>query len=320
MTGLPQPRRRPAAPMQVAAAIGSPWLWGGATALLLSLLIALAWWWLRPAPEGPSATPLPTLSAAQWLAGHASDWRAGRLQEEPAVVVIEFPSLAEQGAAMNRIAALLEKTGAPRDRVLGNPELAGLIAHGGDTAATFYQGHDYGSVGLAHFFSLAQAQGLALDPPERRLLDLLIAAGVVAQAGNGAPGYRSPGVQALITFTATQADDPATPGDETIDARQRESIFRHEASHGRFYTRPVYQAHCRQFWRDVLTEPQRERIRRYLAGAGYNRQDEDLMLNEAQAFLLHTPDQRAFVAQDIGMTPAELDALRQRFWQTLPPE
>lgn len=319
-----RPPRQASRPASAVAGLASPWLWGGASAALLLLLLALAWWWLRPAtlpaaaPVTAPAAALPRLSVAQWLAGHAGDWRVGWLIEQPAVLVIEFPSLAEQGATMNRIAALLEKTGAPRDRVLGDLELAGLIALAGDTAASFYQGHDYGSAGLARFFTLAQAQGLTLNRHELRLRDLLVGAGLLATAGPGAPGYKSPGVQALITFTATQADDPGSPGDETIDARQRESIFRHELSHGRFYTQPVYQAHCRQFWREALTEPQRERIRSYLAGAGYNRQDEELMLNEAQAFLMNTPDQRAFRAQDIGMDDAELQALRVRFWRTLP--
>jgi hypothetical protein len=308
--------------MSAIAVPSRSWLWPAVAATLAAIvLVASAWWWLLRPSLGPNPTAGPTLktlSLAQWLAGHAADWRIGRLQEDTDVVVIEFPNLAEQGAAMNRIAALLEKTGAPRDRVLGDAELADLIARGGDNSQTFYQGHDYGSAGLARFFTLAQAQGLPLDPQERRLRETLIAAGMLTR--DAVHGYGSLGVQALITFTATQADDPATPYNETIDERQRESILRHEASHGRYYTRPVYQAHCKRFWQNELTETQRERIRVYLAGAGYNRQDEELMLNEAQAFLLNTPDTRAFVAQDVGMTAAELDALRARFWRTLPPE
>ena len=236
------------------------------------------------------------------------------------MVVIEFPNLAEQGAAMNRLAALLEKTQAPRHRVLSNPELASLIAQGGDSPQTFLQGHDYRGSGLALFFGLAQAQRLNLDAAERRLLKILIGAGVMAPARGVEQGYVSLGLQALITFSATQADDPSTPAHETTDETQRASILRHEVSHGRFYTRLGYQAHCRQFWLTALTEPQRERIRLYLAGAGYNRHDEELMLNEAQAFMMHTADQRAFMAQDIGMTPAQLDAMRAQFWRTLPPE
>ena len=345
----PPPRRATAATTSTTASTylpaqpGAPrfWFWilAGAAAVLLVLLLALAWWWSRStavaAASGPQQAqqtqqdrqaqnsqqaPLPVWDFSQWLAGRSADWRVGRLKEEPAVVVIEFPNLAEQGAAMNRLAALLEKTDAPRDRLLGNAELASLIAQGGDSPQTFYQGHDYGGAGLARFFSMAQAQQLALDTAERRLLQILTDAGVLAPARDGAQGYVQIGLQALISFSATQVDDPSTPASETIDEVQRESILRHEASHGRFYTRTGYQAHSRRFWQTELSEPQRERIRVYLASAGYNRQDEELMLNEAQAFMMHTPDRRAFMAQDIGMTPAQLDALRERFWRTLPAE
>lgn len=331
MSRLPPPSQ----PRATATASASPrpvqrgalrhWLRGSAAALLMVLLLALAWWWSRPsavaaAPQQTQQAPLPVWDLSQWLAGRSADWRVGRLKEEPAVVVIEFPNLAEQGAAMNRLAALLEKTDAPRDRLLGNAELASLISQSGDNPQTFYQGHDYGGAGLARFFNLALTQRLELDAAERRLLQILIDAGVLAPARGGAQGYVELGLQALISFTATQADDPSTPANETIDEGQRESILRHEISHGRFYTRPGYQAHARRFWQTELSEPQRERIRDYLAGSGYNRQDEELMLNEAQAFMMHTPDKRAFMAQDIGLTPAQLEALRERFWRTLPAE
>jgi hypothetical protein len=133
-------------------------------------------------------------------------------------------------------------------------------------------------------------------------------------------GVRPVGAQAVITFTAIQKDDPATPVDETIDERRRESVLRHEISHGRFYTRPAYREHCRRFWRETLTEPQREGFRRYLATLGYDRHDDELMLNEAQAFLLHTPDTRAFNAQGVGIPEDVLAELRTRFWRTLPAE
>ena len=43
-----------------------------------------------------------------------------------------------------------------------------------------------------------------------------------------------------------------------------------------------------------------------------------LVLNEAQAFLMHTPDGRAFNAVGVGMTEPELATLRMRFWALLP--
>ena len=117
----------------------------------------------------------------------------------------------------------------------------------------------------------------------------------------------------MISFTAVQPDDPSTPADETVDERRRDSILRHEASHGRFYTRPAYRAHCERFWREDLDDAQRELMRRYLSSLGYDRRDEQLMLNETQALLMHTADARAFSAQAAGLSEAELSDMRARF-------
>ncbi len=254
---------------------------------------------------------------SEWLAGHSQGWRVARLKEYPEVLVIEFPDLSEQGAAMNRLAAYLQKAGAPRDRVLDDAELAAFIARGGDSAQTFYQGHDYDDLGLARFFTQVRAQGVALNTQEQQLLAALQATGVLA---DGPPWQPLASPQAVISFTATQGDDQTTAADETVDALRREAVLRHEVSHGRFYTRPTYRAHCLQFWQQVLTEAQRDALRGFLAGLGYESSDELLMVNEAQAFLFNTPDPRAFSAADVGLSTAELAALRQQFWRTLPPE
>ena len=74
----------------------------------------------------------------------------------------------------------------------------------------------------------------------------------------------------------------------------------------------------RRFWREALSEAQRASLRRFLAGLGYNQRDEELMLNEAQALLMHTPDVRAFNAEAVGIPQAELAELRTRFWRSLP--
>ena len=41
--------------------------------------------------------------------------------------------------------------------------------------------------------------------------------------------------------------------------------------------------------------------------------DELLMVNETQAFLMHTPDRRAFSAASLGVSEAQLTAWRRRF-------
>ncbi len=301
--------------------LGSFGSWVATAAILAAGVAASAVWWAhdRPSAEVSAGSPLQLLSIAELLAGHSSDWRLARLRDNPAVMVIEFPGLAEQGAAMNRIAALLEKAGAPRDKVLDDSALARLIAAHGDSAQSFYQGHDYTDRGLARFFAMAHTQSVTLNAAELRLRRELFSAGLLHESGALAPAtpLRQ---QALITFTAVQRDDPSTPVDEAVDEIRRASILRHEASHGRFFTDLAYREHCVRFWRDMLSAEQRENIRVFLAGIGFDRDNEDLMLNEAQALLMHTSDTRAFRADVVGMGDTELRELRARFWQALPAE
>jgi hypothetical protein len=252
---------------------------------------------------------------AEWVAGNSGAWRVARLRENDRILVIEFPSLAEQGAAMNRVAALMEKADAPRDRVLSDAELAELIARHGASAQTFYEGHDYDSASMTRFFSLAAAQRQPLNPHEERLRRVLVQTGFL---GQDVPLSASSGTQAVITFTAVQADDPATPVDETVDELRRHAVLRHEYSHGWFFTRPAYREHCRRFWQHALTTTQREAIRTLLAELGYDRGNEELMVNEAQALLMHTPDSRAFDPASVGLSPGQMAALRHRFWQDAP--
>lgn len=240
-----------------------------------------------------------------------------RLRDNAAVLVIEFPQLTEQGQAMNRMAAMFEKRNGSRDRVLSEAEMTQLLRRSGDNVATFFEGHDYRGESLATFFTLASRQHLALNADELRLRDLLVEAAVLLPADAGA--FRSPGTQAVVSFTAVQADDPTTEPDETIDQARRETVLRHELSHGEFFTNAAYRAHCWSFWRHRLSERERTLFRRYLEGLDYDPRDEELMVNETQAVLMHTPDPRAFNAAGLGVTEAELAGLRARFRSGHPP-
>ena len=47
--------------------------------------------------------------------------------------------------------------------------------------------------------------------------------------------------------------------------------------------------------------------------------DEELMANETQALLMHTPDSRAFNARSLGLGESALEDLRSRFREGEPP-
>ncbi len=238
-------------------------------------------------------------------------WPLVRLQSNPAVLVLEFPNLHEQGLALNRAAAFIEKKHSAGGQVLGDAEMQRLLARSGDSVATFYFGHDYSAEQLQRFFDRAQAQGLALNAQERRLQALLQAHGLLNASSPAAAGRSL----ALVSFTAIQDDDPATPSDEQVDALRRESTLRHELSHGEFFTDARYRRQCWAFWQHGLSEAERARFRQLLSSMDYDPSNEELMVNETQALLMHTPDPRAFNAGSLGLSSAQLEALRDRFQQ-----
>lgn len=299
------------------------------------------WRHQRERPAGvagdPAAVLAPLANVSELLAGGASGgagapagWRIARLRSNPQILVIEFDDLRTQGLAFNRLAALTEKNGAPRDRILLETELALLVQRSSATAETFYFGHDYGDVALARFFNLAISQPVALNPQEQSLRDLLVAQQVIAPApGAALPvaaaapaqaamfGTGSP-PRAVVSFTRTQSNDPTTLADETVDPARREAILRHELSHGQYFTRPAYREHCWRFWKEVLSFQERSAFRDHLASLDYDPRNEELMVNESQALLMHTPDPRAFDADDVQVTPERLAEMRRLFAQGAP--
>ena len=258
----------------------------------------------------------PLLASEQDLLNrHVTDWQSNWLRSNPAVLVLEFPGLQAQGQALTRIAALIEKKGGARHRLLSDAELEQLIADSGDNGQTFYLGHDYTGPGLAKFFNLAARQQLVLNTEEQRLRRLLLNAGLLTLV---AGTYQSHGVQALVSFTAIQMDDPLTKMDEGVDALRRSSILRHELSHGEFFTNPAYRTHCWEFWRKSLNDGMRQSLRDYLVRLQYSPDDEELIVNETQALLIHTADTRVFRAEDLGWTETELTGIRAIFQHAEP--
>lgn len=248
----------------------------------------------QPAEQAPSRlTRMPVLMDLPGILAHrASAPTMLRLAEETAVFVLDFPSLDQQGASLNRVAALVEKAGLPRDRVLTPAEMAAAIARAGDTPATYYYGHNYRGAELERFFALAARDGLALSPDEAWVeAQFRLARGLL-------PRERE---IALVSIAA--------PG-PLMDEAARASVLRHELSHGYFATRPAYAEHIRRVWREGFTEAEREAFRQFLAREHYDRSNEEVMLDEAQAYLLHTPDPRFFSAAHLGLPAAQVERMR----------
>ncbi len=256
----------------------------------------------------PAAPPAPFAIAAADEAAirdHvAATFTVFRFAPDPRIVVLDFPTLHEQGEMLNRVAALVEKAGLPRDRVLDDAALAAAIKASGDTPDTYYFGHDYSAAALARFFALADAEHVALDPEEEKLRALL------RQLGWFAPGASG----GLISI-------PRVPQDEiaALDAAARATILHHELSHGLFFSDAGYADYVHRFWLTALTEAERASVRKFLGSEGYDTADEELMYNEMQAYLMFTPDPRFCQASNLGMTTARRQALATEFLRGMPP-
>ncbi|MBR0684057.1 hypothetical protein GXW74_26565 [Roseomonas eburnea] len=250
-----------------------------------------------PAPSLPAPTPPvvpvpapaigpPIATEDEILAHQARAPTVFRLAENPHVFIIDFPSLASQGAALNRVAALVEKVGQPRDRVLDDAALARAIAANGDTPDTYYYGHNYRGRDVERFFALADRDGIALTPEETWLR------GEVARLRRLLPPSED---FAMISV----------PGlGPRVDATMRRAILHHEIGHGHFFTNARFAAHVARVWREVFTEAERASFRAFLEREGYDPALEEVMMNEAMAYLLFTPDARFFSPSHAGLTDA----------------
>lgn len=237
-----------------------------------------------------------------------------RYKPQPRILVFDFPSLYQQGDMFNRAVALVERNGAPRDRILNDQELAQYIDSVGQTRATFAFGNDLLVSELVTFFNRASQRGIALNEQEKALKQFLLDNGLI-RARDG--GLENPGLSHVILSiprTGSYHDNapPVTP-------LVRKTILRHELSHGEYFTNPAYAKYCHDFWSKTMTEQQRGAFRKFLAHMNYDASNEDIMINETQAYLMHTPDPAAFSAKSVGMSDQEIAELRKRFMAGNPP-
>ena len=267
-----------------------------------------------PVPPGPSVVPappvivappaaslLPLRSEAELLAQKADALVAARFAANTRILVLDFPTLTAQGQAFNRMAAFLEKMGLPRDRVLNDTEMTAAILADKATVETYYYGHDYRAADVARFYAAVDRQGLPLAPQEVQLRALLEREGLL-----------KPGTNAAVISIPREDSDPF------VDASGRASLLRHELSHGEYFTNPDYATFSRRFWVEVMDETDRAAFRGFLTRQDYDPANEDLLVNEMQAHLMHTTDVRYFNARDCGLPLERVAALRASFLAQMP--
>jgi hypothetical protein len=219
----------------------------------------------------------------------------------PHILVLDFTSLREQALMFNRAAAFVEKAGQPHDRLLSDDELDSAVRAGGDTFDTYYYGHDYGGGSLRRFFATADQDKMKLYPEEHQLRRLL------SEETTSDPDAHV----GLISI-------PQVGADEHVTRSARAAILHHELSHGEYFTNPAYAAFVHHFWTSTLSSAERDHIREHLRSLGYDPGLDELMENEAQAYLMFTYNPEFFTADMIGMAKGRLSDLRNGFFRSMP--
>lgn len=271
---------------------------------LLASVFSLTWArdeaFVLPAPE--------PVDFASLLANHSEEPRLFSYLGRPTITVIDFPSLVTQGRMFNRLVTLIERMGAQQGHVLDNAEMANYIRSAGKTEATLAYGNDFLVSEMVVFFNLAELGNITLNPEEIALRQFLLDQRLMAVR----TGFYQALVPAAVVLSLPQ-EKTAAPGQPSVTALARQTILAHEISHAVYYTDPSYVRFCHQFWNSVMSEKERAAFRKFLARGGYNPENEELMINESQAYLMHTPDPRAFNPAMVGLAEPVIAALRQKF-------
>lgn len=184
----------------------------------------------------------------------------------PRILVFDTADYTVQSRLFKRLAFYVEKRGF-RGRLLSNAELAGR--HG-------WNAHNYDPEGLAAFFTAAERDGVELNPEELLLRDILCANDVIRP---GAEGFE-PGAGGILSIS--QESPPPL----------RRLLLTHEAFHGVYYEEPAFRAGVSAVW-EGLSEVERSYWRELFSYLSYDPTDENLMINEFQAYLLQQPQAEA---------------------------
>ena len=260
------------------------------------------------------------LDAVQADFSQVFDSRTGELTvwqmaENPSIYIFDFPGLTYQGRSFNRITQFTEQqTTEPYPKVLSNQDLARYVEAARRTQADFAFGHDVLISELVQFFNFALRDKVELNPEEIALREFLMEQGLV-RFWRGFYQAMKPGV-VVLAIPQTQ-DRKAT--EPMVSPGARYAILLHELAHGEYYANPHYAKFCQRFWYETMTENQRELFKRFLANFNYAVNNEELLINEMQAYLMFTPDPKSFSARKLGVSDAELQSLRETFRRGSPP-
>lgn len=248
-------------------------------------------------------------------ASQSKDLVTWRYADNPDIYIFDFPNLTQQGRSFNRVTHLTEQQlNEPYPRVFNNDELAKHVEAARRTTADFAFGHDVLAYEFVQFFNLAERDKIQLNPEELLIRDFMVAQGLIR---NWRGIYQALRPNAVI-LSIPQAQEKRA-GEPQVTNLARYAILLHEMAHGEFYANSYYANYCRRFWSETLNDEQREAFKKFLAKYNYSTVVDELLINEMQAYLMFTPDQSSFSATKLGVSDAELEAMRESFRKSKPP-
>lgn len=261
------------------------------------------------APVTPVADSPKRLGLSDIVAAKTTSRAAYLPAENDRVLILDMPSMREQGRMFARIIIFVERGGTPKTRIMTVPEIKEWLVTTTSSVDTLTVGNNLRASELARFFNTARNQGEPLTVEEAELYDSLLQWQVLRELGSGLAVVQPE----RLLITISQASSVNGCAQCTITAAQRGTILQHEMAHAKFATDTVYQDYSLWFWSNTLSPGLRERFTQFLIGRGYDSTNRELMANEAQAFLMHTPDPAMFSAASLGLSDRELNELRQAF-------
>ncbi|MEI7635752.1 MAG: hypothetical protein WCJ37_00475 [Syntrophus sp. (in: bacteria)] len=226
-----------------------------------------------------------------------------RVKSNPLVYVVDFPDLTAQAKAMNRLAFFVENKD-NKGLILDARQMQDYYDSQRISADQYYHGHDYRAVDLARFFNAVAGSGKELNPEEVALLHILKQNDVLHH--NGIEYEPVQPYKVLISISRSKEDT-----DHHLSCELRRLTLRHEMSHAEYFTNNKYRQYCRSFWMRLKIEEQ-EVFRKELSLMKYDSQNDDLIINEMQAFLWE-PQRGGFIDFSLNKEGSSLAGLRQLF-------
>lgn len=211
-------------------------------------------------------------SGTQILYRSLSTWRNEEFEiyswsSFPEILILDCLDYDVQNRFFRRLAFFVEKNGY-KGKLLSNAELKGKHA---------WNAHDYRPYDLAEFYNLVARRNFTIYPEEALLRTLLISNGILIQDEDGT---LYPGQGAVLSISRESSE------------ALRYRFFVHESSHGIYFISFEYREFVRNLW-ESMDEEDRDMWRFFLGWYGYDPDEEDLMINEFQAYLMQQSSDEA---------------------------